>query len=347
MEDKFNNAFILSGGGTRLMIYLGMYAALEELQMKPDVLIATCGGAFAATVITTFPDNQSRKEYLKSEEYYQFATKDRLTKEKKLSRIGLLSLQKLLSKKNAPLMEDVFHKYLADVSQDFSKDFPQLTATMFSQKTPTLFIGSQILFDPKLTGQKRKGEKLYQKVIFTDKETASKIDLNAITINSENYTNSAVSASIKIKTNLSMLVSARISVSDMFYVAPVYLEDTYFAGGAVDLIPIELAKHLAKTVIIEKKQSYSPVEEALVRAVLGYSGNQRLQEIENHASNFQIDTIHIKKDLVGHYIKKSIDWKNFEICFKYPKTYEDFKNDMDKQWDYGYQQTMKSIQKEK
>ena len=61
MEDKFNNAFILSGGGTRLMIYLGMYAALEELQMKPDILIATCGGAFAAAVINTFPDNPSRK----------------------------------------------------------------------------------------------------------------------------------------------------------------------------------------------------------------------------------------------------------------------------------------------
>ncbi|MBA6316404.1 patatin-like phospholipase family protein [Cellulophaga baltica] len=347
MERKFNNAFILSGGGTRLMIYLGMYAALEELQMKPDVLIATCGGAFAATVITTFPDTISRKAYLKSEEYYQFVTKDRLTKEKKLSRIGLLSLQKVWSKKNAPLMEDVFHKYLADVSQDFSRDFPSLTATMFSSKIPTLLIGSQILFDPKLIGQKRGGKKLYQKVVFTDKETASKIDLSAITITSENYKNSAVSASVKIKTNLSMLVSARISVSDMYYVAPVYLEDTYFAGGAIDLIPIELAKHLAKTVTIEKKQSYSLVEEALVRAVLGYSGNQRLQEIENQGANFQIDTIHIKKDLKGHYIKKSIDWKNLEICFEYPKSYQDFKDDMDKQWEYGYQQTMKAMQSEK
>jgi len=347
MEDKFNNAFILSGGGTRLMIYLGMYAALEELQMKPDILIATCGGAFAAAVINTFPDNPSRKEYLKSEEYFQFATIDRLTKEKKLSRIGLLSLQKLFSKKNAPLMEDVFHKYLADVSQDFSKDFPSLTATMFSSKVPTVLIGSQILFDPKLIGQKRKGAKLYQKVIFTDEETASKIDLSAITITSENYKNSAISGSVKIKTNLSMLVSARISVSDMFYVAPVYLDDTYFAGGAIDLIPIELAKHLANKVTIEKKQSYSPVEEALVRAVLGYSGNQRLQEIENQGANFQIDTIHIKKDLEGHYIKKSIDWKNAEICFEYPRSYQDFKDDMDKQWEYGYQQTMKSIQTEK
>ncbi|QXP53030.1 patatin-like phospholipase family protein [Cellulophaga sp. HaHa_2_1] len=347
MERKFNNAFILSGGGTRLMIYLGMYAALEELQMKPDVLIATCGGAFAATVITTFPDTISRKAYLKSEEYYQFVTKDRLTKEKKLSRIGLLSLQKVWSKKNAPLMEDVFHKYLADVSQDFSRDFPSLTATIFSSKTPTLLIGSQILFDPKLIGQKRDSKKLYQKVIFTDEETASKIDLSAITITSENYRNSAVSASVEIKTNLSMLVSARISVSDMYYVAPVYLEDTYFAGGAIDLIPIELAKHLANTVTIEKKQSYSPVEEALVRAVLGYSGNQRLQEIENQGANFQIDTVHIKKDLEGHYIKKSIDWKNVEICFEYPKSYQDFKDDMDKQWEYGYRQTMKTMQSEK
>ena len=126
MESKFNNAFILSGGGTRLMIYLGMYAALENLEIKPDVLIGTCGGALAATVINSFPDNNARKEYLKSEEYFRFITKKRLTKEKKLSRIGLFSLKKMIDTRNAPFIEDVFDKYLAEIPQDFSEEFPLL-----------------------------------------------------------------------------------------------------------------------------------------------------------------------------------------------------------------------------
>lgn len=347
MDTKFNNAFILSGGGTRLMIYLGMYAALEKLSLKPDVLIATCGGALAATVINAFSDNHSRKEYLKSEEYFHFVIKERMTKEKKLSRIGFFSLQKVFNKRNAPFIEDVFNKYLVEVPQDFSEDLPMLQNTKFSKDLPTLIIGSQILFDPKAVGQERNHRKLYKKLIFTDIDTAKRIDVKSTSITSKNYRNSAITEANGIVTNKSMLASTRISISDMFYVAPVYSEGTYFAGGAIDLIPIELAKHMANSTIIEKKQSYSPVEEALVRAVLGYSGNKRLTEIQNYAPQYQIDTNNIKEELRGHYMKKNINWKKLEIGFDFPKTYQQFREDMDKQWNYGFQQTMKSIQAKK
>lgn len=345
MDNKFNKAFILSGGGTRLMIYLGMFAALEKLLMKPDVLIGTCGGAFAATVINAFPNNNLRKAYLKSEEYFKFVTKTRLTKEKKLSKIGLFSLQKILDKRNAPFIEDVFSKYLAEISQDFSQDLPLLKNTNFSKEIPTLIIGSEILFNPKMIGQKRNDNKLYQKIIFTDTKTAKKIDVDKISILSENYRNSAVLKTTKIKTNKSMLASTRISISDMFYVAPVYSEGKYFAGGAIDLIPIELARHMANSIILEKKKSYTTVEESLVRAVLGYSGNKRLDDIQKHTPEHQIDTENIKKELSGYYIKKTINWQKLEISFDFPTTYKQFRKDMDKQWNYGFQQTIKSIQK--
>ena len=343
METPFNNAFVLSGGGTRLMIYLGMFAALEELNRKPDVLIATCGGAFAATVINAFPDHESRKEYLKSEDYFNFVTSVQLTAEKKLSRIGLLCLRKIREKRKAPFIENVIGKYLADMNQDLSGYFPLLEKTVFSQEIPTLIIGSEILFDPKNTGQERNHQKLYRKIIFTDDKTAAKIEVKKIGISSENYLNSAVSADIKLKTNVSMLTSARISVSDMFYVEPVFLDHKYYAGGAVDLIPVELAKHIAKTIIIEEKQSYSLVEEAFVRAVLGYSGNGRLAEIKNQIPDFLIDTNTIKKELKDHYIQKTINWKKLEVSFAHPKSYRQFREDMDMQWNYGFQQTIKSV----
>ncbi|WP_346880917.1 patatin-like phospholipase family protein [uncultured Algibacter sp.] len=347
MNAKFENAFILSGGGTRLMIYLGMYAALEKLHLKPNVIIGTCGGAIAATVINAFPDTASQKEYLKSKEYFKFITKQRLTKEKKLFKIGLLSLQKIVDKRNAPFIEDVFNRFLAEMPQDLSTDLTTLEGIKFSNKIPTLILGSQIIFSPKEVKQKRNNRKLYQKVIFTDPETAKSIDIKEIVVSSANYKNSAVAEMPKIITNKTMLSTARISISDMFYVAPVYSEGNYFAGGAIDLIPIELAKHIANAVIIENKQIYSTIEEALVRAVLGYSGNQRLTEIEKFTPNYQIDTRNIKKELEGHYIKKKIHWKKQEICFEYPKNYQQFREDMDKQWEYGFQQTIKSIQKKK
>ncbi|MBB6372088.1 patatin-like phospholipase family protein [Chryseobacterium shigense] len=343
MSEKFKRAVLFSGGGTRLMIYLGMFAALEELDMKPDILIASCGGAFAAAVINAFPDNISRKEYLKSEEYFRFVSGTVLTNHKKLSQIGLFSLKKLFDKRNASCIEDVFNRYLVEMPQDLSEVFPSLKNTRFSQEIPTVIIGSEMLFVPKETGLKRNDRKLYRKVILTDFKTAEKINPEQIIITSENLLNSAIEKLSLIKTDISLLESVRISVSDMFYVEPVFLHGKYFAGGAIDLIPIELAQHLAKEIIIEKKQPYSPVEEALVRAVLGFSGNKRLSEIEKFPVNFKINTTNVKQDLKGHYLKKSITWRKFEMVFSFPETYKQFTEDMEMQWQYGFDQTLKSV----
>ncbi|HBV16157.1 patatin-like phospholipase family protein [Chryseobacterium carnipullorum] len=343
MSEKFKRAVLFSGGGTRLMIYLGMFAALEELDMKPDILIASCGGAFAATVINAFPDHISRKEYLKSEEYFRFVRGTVLTKHKKLSQIGIFSLKKLLDKKRAPFIEDVFSRYLVEMPQDLSEVFPSLKNLQFSQNIPTVVIGSEILFHPNENGMERNGRKLYQKIIITDPKTAEKIKPEQIIIRSENLMNSAVERLAMIRTHISLLESTRISISDMFYVEPAFLHGKYFAGGAIDLIPVELASHLADEIITEKKQSYSSVEEAFVRAVLGFSGNERLAEIEKFPVSFKVDTTTIKKDLKGHYLKKGINWSKLEIDFSFPKTYNQFAKDMEVQWQYGYDQTMKSI----
>ncbi|MEI7489125.1 MAG: patatin-like phospholipase family protein, partial [Chryseobacterium sp.] len=273
----------------------------------------------------------------------QFVSKTTLTKQKKLSEIGLFSLKKIFDKRNAPNIEDVFHRYLVEMNQDLSKDFPSLKNTSFSQKIPTLIIGSELKFNPIEVGQKRNNRKLYQKIIFTDSKTAKKIIPEKIIINSENLKHSAIENVPKIRTDVSLLTSTRISVSDMFYVAPASFQGKYFAGGAIDLIPIELAKHLAEEVIIEKKHSYTSVEEAFVRAVLGYSGNKRLEEIEKQSPDFQIDTNNIKQKLEKHYIKKNINWRKFEIELSLPKSYQQFVKDMEMQWQYGFDQTTKSI----
>ncbi|MEJ5050453.1 patatin-like phospholipase family protein [Chryseobacterium culicis] len=345
MEEKFKRAVIFSGGGTRLMIYLGIFAALEELDLKPDLLIASCGGSFAATIINAFPDDLSRKEYLTSEEYFQFVSGTVLTKQRKLSQIGFFSLKKLLDKRKAPFIEDVFNRYLVEMPQDLSKCFPSIKNVQFSKEIPTLIIGSEILFTPKECGQKRNKRKLYQKTIFTDPETAKKIYPEQIVSHSESLKNSTVEETFKIVTDLSMLESTRASISDMFYVEPAFLQGKYFAGGAIDLIPAELSQHLAQEIITEKKQSYNPVEEALVRAVLGFSGNERLAETDKLLSGFQIDTLNIKQELEGHYLKKGIDWRKFEINFSFPKSYPQFVKDMEIQWQYAFSQTMKTIRK--
>ncbi|WP_106914629.1 patatin-like phospholipase family protein [Chryseobacterium aurantiacum] len=343
MGEKFKRAVIFSGGGTRLMIYLGIFAALDELNMKPDILIASCGGSFAATVINAFPDHISRKEYLKSEEYFQFVSKTTLTRHRKLSEIGIFSLKKCFDKRKAPFIEDIFNRHLVEMPQDLTECFPSIKNTLFSKEIPSVIIGSELLFTPKDSLQLRNEKKLFQKIIFTDPETAQRIDKEYIISQPKSFINSAVEERSKIITDFSILESTRASVSDMFYVEPLSLHDRYFMGGVIDLVPMELARHLSQEVITEKKQSYTSIEEALIRSVFGFSANERLQETENIISEFQIDTTGIKQDLKGHYLEKRINWKKLEIDFSFPKTYQQFAEDMEMQWQYGFDQTMKNM----
>ena len=343
MNEKFKRAVIFSGGGTRLMIYLGILSALEKLNLKPDLLIASCGGSFAATVINAFPDHFSRKEYLKSKEYYQFVIQTSLTRHKKLSEIGIFSLKKVFAQRKAPIIEDIFNRYIVEMPQNLSECFPSLQDVPFSKEIPTVIIGSELLFDPSEKGQKRRDKKLFRKVIFTDPETALNIQSEQIASDSDCFKDSAVEKVSTVRSDISMLDSTRASISDMFYVQPAYIQHQYFMGGVIDLVPIELAKNIAEEVITEKKQRYTAVEEALIRAVFGFSANERLSETEKLLSELQIDTTGIKTDLKGHYPEKSINWKKFELDFSFPKTYPQFREDMEMQWQYGFNQTIKSI----
>ena len=337
----YQRAVLFSGGGTRYGLYLGMYAALKDLNLSPDLIIATCGGGIAASIINVFPTKEEQKKYIKSDELYQFVKQTKLTEQKSLFKLGLFSLRKILISKKAPFIEDVLSKYLIELSQDIA-ELPSLKNISF-ENSNTIIIGSRLLFTKDDIGKPRNAKKLYRKVLFTNNKTARQINKEMIKTTSTNYIESAVDNNMEIFDNFSMTEAMRISVSDMFYVKPYFKENDIYAGGAIDLMPIEIANHLAYEIILEKKQIYKPIEEALVRAVLGFSGNTRLQEVSLSTPTFWIDTQDASQILRKHNLQKSINWLRFEINLKYPRSYQQFQNDMEAQWEYGYQQTIKSI----
>ncbi|KFF05096.1 patatin-like phospholipase family protein [Flavobacterium reichenbachii] len=342
---KYKRVIVFSGGGTRFAMYCGMFAAFEDKGLSPDLIIGVCGGSIAATIINSFQTNIQRKNYLQSRELFEFIQNTKLTKERKLHRIGWYSFKKNYSKNRAPSIENVFDNYLVDMPQDLSSKLPSLSAA-FGSNIPCIIIGSEILFEPADCGKARENKKLYKKILFTDAITAQKIDLNKIKIQSENYNLSAIDSSISVLTDVSMRQAMRISVSDMFYVQPAKYQNHYYAGGALDLTPIELASEMADTIIFEKKNNYSTIEESLVRAVLGFSGNERLEEIQKKFKiNYSIDTTNATQSLKGQYCQKKIDWKNFEVKIELPHSYEQFVKDMQVQWQYGYDKALIELQK--
>lgn len=75
---------VFSGGGTRYALYLGMYAAMQHYGVKPDLLIAACGGSIAANIINSFATDEQRKAFIQSEELYRFVQNTRMTRFKML-----------------------------------------------------------------------------------------------------------------------------------------------------------------------------------------------------------------------------------------------------------------------
>ncbi|MEJ5088679.1 patatin-like phospholipase family protein [Sphingobacterium faecium] len=343
-KKEFERAIVFSGGGTRFALYTGMYAALVDMNMSPDLIVASCGGAIAAAVIQTFPQVNEQKEYLKSKEFYDFVAQIKLTNHKSIFKIGYYSLLKTFNKEHAPYIEDVLDRYLVEMPQDLTVLLPKLKQQQ-NNNPKIIVVGSKMLFTPLEVLFKRGDRKLYQKVLFTDVETAKKIAADQIEIESENYLHSAVSKEILIESSVPLHQAVRISISDMFYVAPVEIGQNYYAGGAIDLVPIELAQYLADHTFIERKQSYKPVEEALVRAVLGFSGNERLREVEVQHADYWIDTRDAPQILKRHYCAKYVDWFKGEIVVKRPDTIEHYQDDIERQWQYGYQKTLESLKR--
>lgn len=216
-----------------------MFAAMTDFGISPDLIISSCGGSIATAIINSFPNNKIRKEYLCSTELYDFIKKTKLTEESKLNRIGLFILKKMYSHKSAPFIEDVFSRYLVEMPQDLFEYLPNLSNNV-NQHVRSIIIGAKLLFSPSDVNKVRNDRKLYRRIFFTDADTAQFIHLDSTaTRNDGNYRMSAIDESTDIFTHFPMSRIVRISISVMFYVKPVLFENSYYSGGAIDLVPIE------------------------------------------------------------------------------------------------------------
>ncbi|MDN5561656.1 MAG: patatin-like phospholipase family protein, partial [Psychrobacter sp.] len=65
---------LFSGGGARFGYYLGSYAALVAHDLKPDMIVGTCGGSLSAYLVNLAPDPKELQELMCSRELYRTIT---------------------------------------------------------------------------------------------------------------------------------------------------------------------------------------------------------------------------------------------------------------------------------
>ena len=174
----------------------------------------------------------------------------------------------------------------------------------------------------------------------------------AETLNSPTYVaaNGRIDKSVKILTQWDMATAVRASMADMYYLPPIHNQDLgWCLGGVINLTPIELACTFADTVFAETKAGYDTwLAAPAIKRVFGFDPNQRLAQVHNfsppiinHSQNSsQLHWLPFAdngQQLIGS-VRKSFSIKQMTVELIH-HDYDGFVEQMQAQWQYGYQRT--------
>jgi predicted acylesterase/phospholipase RssA len=287
----FHRVLVLTGGGFKFLYEIGVYDALVDHGWKPDLIIATCGGAVAAAIIHGVPDRNERLALIQSPELLNGFRAFRLTGG------GFRDLERLIRKLShyktgwetgSDVIPDLFSLTLFD-NDSIALPFWQRPFSARSPDDPhVLIVGATLAFGPKDVGASRNGRKLYHEAYFTDAEVAPYLEGFPSPI-AQDYPESAVGPETFVFTQFTVGDAASISIRDPFLMKPVEYDGQYYAGGDVDLFPLELARRLGTQVVMTFNPGFWGHEILGVGVTLGYDLNVRLRKVGHSEVDHWID----------------------------------------------------------
>ncbi len=171
--------------------------------------------------------------------------------------------------------------------------------------------------------------------------------------------------SVAILTQWKFVSAIRASMADMYYLPPTHIEELgWCLGGVINLTPIELACQLAETVFAETKAGYdSWLAAPAIQRVFGFDPNQRLAQVHDYNSmeiglidnvahqNRRANYLHWLpfadngQQLAGQHVRKRFNVKQMTIELMH-SDYDGFVQQMQAQWQYGYQRTADYLQQQ-
>ena len=333
--NKFERCMVFAGGGFRFGAYLGMYAAACDAGKKPDILLASCGGAIAAALIHALPDEHTRKAWLCSPAMYHYCCNTRATEHASVCRVLLLAGQRRFSRRLAPNVPDIFSEYLFEPP---SSPMPLPKVERYADQPALAIIGAQILFAPSDVGKKRGAGKLFAETIFACERVHGLLARETAALAQNQWQTSSIAPHLSFESVYPLANTVLISTADVVYFPTVSHLGQRYSGGAIDLFPIEIAQQLAVEVIMEFK---APLDQNFAapawRSVYGIDGNARLQQVQEGFADVWIDTRDIRQKLRTAQVQKKLDWRTGRITLIAAKTHADFVAQMQAQWHYGYQ----------
>ncbi|WP_082565474.1 patatin-like phospholipase family protein [Duganella sp. Root1480D1] len=332
-DQKYQRCMVMAGGGFRFGYYLGMHAAAEDSGMAPDIILASCGGSLAAAIIHALPDAAQRKQWLASQEMYQFLCGMHAAAHARPLPVLGAALLRGLSRGRAARVPDVFGDYMFELPGPLPLPVPGL-----QPRAALAIVASKLLFGREQVGQARSGRAIFAEVVLGPERACRLLHGWQAPASLPAWSCGAVAPGLLLDSAMPVADAVRSSITDMLYFACHAHAGEHYMGGVIDLFPIEIAHGLARHVTMEAKP---PFGQALaipaLRKVLGIDGNARLKHVHAQHAHAWVDTSDISSALRGRGMRKRIDWLGNRIRLVMPPSLAEYAQDVEAQWQYGYQ----------
>ena len=288
LQKKYRRCLVLAGGGGRLGVHLGFHAAACEAGFAPDVLLGTCGGALAAALIQSEADPARQLAWLGSSEMYRFWCSVKPRQPRKLSAALVGVAQRALDVRLAPRVLDLDQLALFEVTGPW----PMFGWRGDAASPDAVLLGARLLPLASKVGCARSGRALMEAVGIGPVRACTLLADTASAVGSGLHAGSAVAPRLATAqtSEISLSDAVKISMTDMVYVPPAEVAGARWLGGAVDLMPVELALQLADDVWIDLKDAVPRWTMGPAwRAVLGFDARRRQHQIDNTPVAFRFD----------------------------------------------------------
>ena len=292
-------------------------------------------------------------------------------------------LSRQLSKRQQYHQADSYERLLDELQQlamfridDESQWFDELSRfastenenSQFSSTAPEIAIIASRLYQPPVSDvalniSSNEALKL-QELLFAPRRlssSASNLSIENMMAPAHDLANGRIHQSVEILTQWDFAPAIRASMADMYYLPPTHIQTLgWCLGGVINLTPIELACQLAETVFAETKAGYdSWLAAPAIQRVFGFDPNERLAQVhgflpstESYPDKFQNSSqLHWLpfadngEQLAGQHVQKRFNMNQMTIELMH-SDYDGFVQQMQAQWQYGYQRTAEYIKQQ-
>lgn len=346
----YRRALIFAGGGLRFGYYLGVYQALCEHDKRPDIILASCGGALAVAFLELAPEPKTALALLQSPTAYQMfcrfygvvpAHQGKFVLPAVRRFVGLISKSKhTLSQKT---LDGLYNQALFAIkdenshplwqSDKLAQDLADLPSPS-GQSIASLIVLSRL----QAVDTGYRWQLLLRPSAAVGAGVRAWLDGRPCALH--DYQPQRIAPTLAVQ-DLPLAAAVRASISDMYYLSPIGHHTQTLFGGVLDLTPVELASLLADEVFIDDKLPYDRLLAVpAIGSCFGFDPNVRLSKVKQktHVATVHWLPLADSRRYVPALIGKRYNWRYGCIDGVYP-TFAKFQHIAHEQYHYGYQTT--------